>query len=343
MALYLYGLAIASLAGIVAGAATPDCCRQKTVGGRLYVLAGVEDTSGYNCLTNCVYKIEADINDPMEKLFCFAAGDLEVVCGDGGEPTEKPGGNEEPAPGGAPTLSPASMPAEGPSDGGDNGSCSYPDGHTMAKYPGPAAECGYDLKFSGLDQASKDLLLAKHNELRQKVAAGNEAGQPGASNMRKLVWNDELGDIAQRWAGQCQFGHDDMRNLCDGTSVGQNAYLGETSNEDYPEDVMPALGDAVQAWYDEVTNPGFSSADINPYNFGDGWGHYTQVAWADTAELGCGMVYYEGHDQWFATLVVCNYAVAGNLIGAPMYLTGAGCGDCPAGTTCDSTFDALCV
>ena len=62
------------------------------MGGRLYVLAGVEDTSGYNCLTNCVYKIEADINDPMEKLFCFAAGDLEVVCGDGGESTEKPGG-----------------------------------------------------------------------------------------------------------------------------------------------------------------------------------------------------------------------------------------------------------
>merc|ERR1711892_399261 len=87
----LYGLAIASLAGIVAGAATPDCCRQKTVGGRLYVLAGVVDTSGYNCLTNCVYKIEADINDPVEKLFCFAAGDLEVVCGDGGESTEKPG------------------------------------------------------------------------------------------------------------------------------------------------------------------------------------------------------------------------------------------------------------
>merc|ERR1712106_256181 len=83
--------AIVSLAGIVAGAATPDCCRQKTVGGRLYVLAGVEDTSGYNCLTNCVYKIEADINDPMAQLFCFAAGDLEVACGDGGEITKKPG------------------------------------------------------------------------------------------------------------------------------------------------------------------------------------------------------------------------------------------------------------
>merc|ERR1712142_429134 len=74
--------------------------------------------------------------------------------------------------------------------GGNGGECTYPADHTMTLYPGPADVCGDDLKFSGLDDATKKALLDKHNELRQKVASGGEAGQPGAANMRKLVWDD---------------------------------------------------------------------------------------------------------------------------------------------------------
>ena len=29
------------------------------------------------------------------------------------------------------------------------------------------------------------------------------------------VWNDELATVAQRWADQCQFGHDDERQKLD--------------------------------------------------------------------------------------------------------------------------------
>ena len=36
-----------------------------------------------------MYKLEGDDEG---KMFCFAVGDLEVVCGDGGEFAEKPGG-----------------------------------------------------------------------------------------------------------------------------------------------------------------------------------------------------------------------------------------------------------
>ena len=57
------------------------------------------------------------------------------------------------------------------------------------------------------------------------------------------------------------------------------------------------------------------------------------MVWADTEELGCGMVYYKvtlpltvskqrqdilpafQGSQMYETLIVCNYAVAGNLIG----------------------------
>ena len=44
---------------------------------------------------------------------------------------------------------------------------------------------------------------AKKQEKGQKhscrVAKGEEAGQPGASNMRELVWDEELEAIAQRF------------------------------------------------------------------------------------------------------------------------------------------------
>ena len=58
-------------------------------GDKSYYLAGMEDTSMYNCLAPCVYKIEGD---DERKMFCFASGILEVACGDGGKFTETLGG-----------------------------------------------------------------------------------------------------------------------------------------------------------------------------------------------------------------------------------------------------------
>ena len=61
------------------------------------------------------------------------------------------------------------------------------------------------MKFNQL-QADKDTIVQKHNELRSNVANGKETkgqragtGQPKASNMRQLVWNDELAEVAQRY------------------------------------------------------------------------------------------------------------------------------------------------
>ena len=55
-------------------------------------------------------------------------------------------------------------------------------------------------------KADKDAIVQKHNDLRARVANGDETlgkpegtGQPKASNMRQLVWNDELAVVAQRY------------------------------------------------------------------------------------------------------------------------------------------------
>ena len=53
------------------------------------------------------------------------------------------------------------------------------------------------------------------------------------------------------------------------------------------------IASAAQNWYDEVTQPGFDTENISPFTFDYGTGHYSQVVWANTEELGCGMVHYQ--------------------------------------------------
>jgi len=224
--------------------------------------------------------------------------------------------------------------------------------HTMKLYPGPSEECAKKTRLRGLTEAGKNLIVKTHNELRQRVAAGLEThgNQPGASNMMKLVWNDEIAATAQRWADQCKGArHDKVRRKCDATAVGQNIFL--TTGFYYEESILP---EAVKGWYNEVVQPKpggeinpFPSSNIQPFKWvdvpGGTYGHYTQLVWSWVTEVGCGLVGYERQGYGMVTLIVCNYAVMGNAEGWPMYKIGKGCSDCPKGTTCDQTYDSLCT
>ena len=61
----------------------------------------------------------------------------------------------------------------------------------MCMYCGVGSHCN-SVFTRGLNEAEKQELLDKHNELRATVANGKQAGQPSAANMKKLVWDDEL-------------------------------------------------------------------------------------------------------------------------------------------------------
>ena len=85
-------------------------------------------------------------------------------------------------------------------------------------FQGIGASCNGGLTARGLSASEKAAALDLHNKLRSKVALGQEARgttgpQPPAADMRQLVWDDELAVIAQRWAEQCSFGHDQERNV----------------------------------------------------------------------------------------------------------------------------------
>merc|ERR1719435_529434 len=75
-----------------------------------------------------------------------------------------------------------------------------------------------NLVFRTLSQEGKDAIVAKHNQLRRKVAKGEEANQPAAANMKEMVWSSELEKIAQSWADNCDFKHNKNR----GENIGEN-------------------------------------------------------------------------------------------------------------------------
>lgn len=66
---------------------------------------------------------------------------------------------------------------------------------------------------TGITQSQKAEILEAHNRLRASVANGQVPGQPGAQNMREMVWDEALAVKAQQWANQCTFEHDPNRYL----------------------------------------------------------------------------------------------------------------------------------
>nr|Q7Z156.2 RecName: Full=Venom allergen 5; AltName: Full=Allergen Pol s V; AltName: Full=Antigen 5; Short=Ag5; AltName: Full=Cysteine-rich venom protein; Short=CRVP; AltName: Allergen=Pol s 5 [Polybia scutellaris rioplatensis] len=167
----------------------------------------------------------------------------------------------------------------------------------------------------GVTEEEKKLIVDEHNRFRQKVAQGletrgNPGPQPAASDMNNLVWNDELAYIAQVWANQCQFFvHDKCRNTAQ-YQVGQNiAYSASTA-------AYPGIVSLIVLWENEVKDFNYSQG-ITKENFAK-VGHYTQVVWAKTKEVGCGSIKYieKGMKSHY---LVCNYGPAGNYMGQPIY------------------------
>jgi len=214
--------------------------------------------------------------------------------------------------------------------------CSLGADNTMCKY------CGVDINAcygsfckNDLSDDDKTTLVKKHNDLRAQLANGNEAGQPSAANMKKLKWSDELAKIAQRWADQCPQGHDHNRGSPDfPKEPGQNKADAWSSGNNFDWE----LEKKVQAWYDEVKDWPASNVGAFSSNGASGTiGHYTQVVWADTEYVGCGVIYYKDGSDFAANYpyrktLVCNYYPPGNYRGQPVYQIGAAGSSCPNGS-----------
>ncbi|KAM3967282.1 venom allergen 5 2-like [Aphomia sociella] len=150
-----------------------------------------------------------------------------------------------------------------------------------------------------------------HNTRRQRVAQGTIPGQPAASDMGYMVWDAELAEKATRWAETGLFGHNPNRAVDSNrwSLVGENIYMANFySSVDIP--VIPNIEEALETWFNEYINyrlAPFSLDMIKPF------GHYTQMAWADSTHLGCGISQKKEYG-WTTTYFVCDYGPTGNFI-----------------------------
>ncbi|XP_041367728.1 cysteine-rich venom protein kaouthin-2-like [Gigantopelta aegis] len=168
-------------------------------------------------------------------------------------------------------------------------------------------------------QSDIDLIVNKHNEYRSNVS-------PTASNMLQMSWDVETAMIAQLWAEQCKLKHDsgDKRVIPGKFSLGQNIAMGATS-----------WLEALTLWENEKTKFHFGTGN----NFEE-VGHYTQMVWANTNKVGCGVA-----KCGTSNFHVCNYGPAGNNGNYSIpYKTGTpcdGCKTCEGGKLCECRLTCL--
>ncbi|RWR99219.1 vespid v5 venom allergen-like protein, partial [Dinothrombium tinctorium] len=196
---------------------------------------------------------------------------------------------------------------------------------------------------SGLTTSDIELIISLHNELRNKIANGEQSkhGFPSAANMMEMEWDDELSSIAQWHASQCRFKHESYaeRRSMKFKLVGQNLFLLRKSRFD----LQPKWSKIINLWYEELQIA--PNSVVHNFNLhGLNIGHFTQMAWASSRKIGCGFAAFRIVDPKFkvAHLYTCNYAPSGNRKGNSMYLEGAAMSRCPQSTQPSKKYSALC-
>ncbi len=126
-----------------------------------------------------------------------------------------------------------------------------------------------------------------HNVVRSRVGTA------------PLMWSDRLAGVAQEWANRLmangQFAHSHNPNY------GENLY--EISG------AAATPGMVVKAFADEVSDYDYRSNSCRGV-----CGHYTQVVWNDTKEVGCAVARGGRREVW-----VCEYYPPGNWVGRKPY------------------------
>lgn len=143
-------------------------------------------------------------------------------------------------------------------------------------------------------KAVEQEILAAHNKYRQDV------GVPD------LTWSPTLAAHAQAWANQLastgKFDHS-----TDPHGEGENLAKG-TVRADRAAELVGLWGGEKQ-YFQPGTFPDVSTTG----NWMD-VGHYTQLVWRDTTQVGCGVAMGGG-----STVLVCRYSPPGNYEGEPVY------------------------
>ena len=166
---------------------------------------------------------------------------------------------------------------------------------------------------SRLDANTQNTILSMHNRERDAV------------QVPRVAWSNSLATDAQNWAdhivslnlrldicGDLNLDPQGMQCPPHQQGVGENLAWGYNR----------PVNTLAESWSTEQRNyvPG-TPIDWN-MGFPNVYGHYTQIVWSSTTQIGCGIAQQTvGANNW--DILVCRYSPGGNIIGQVPYGQGA--------------------
>jgi hypothetical protein len=136
----------------------------------------------------------------------------------------------------------------------------------------------------------RDALAATASEIQEWLDAHND--RRALHGVPAVTWSDTVATSAQTWADACPSSHS-------GSQYGENLAFAT---------YLLSPTEVVELWYSEeplydYDNPGWDPA----------YGHFTQVVWKNTLQIGCG--YRTGCSTGWPNVWVCQYNPPGNYLG----------------------------
>jgi hypothetical protein len=172
-----------------------------------------------------------------------------------------------------------------------------------------------------LKDKHKKLIVDIHNKYRNMVATGQtELGTklPYATNMMQVYWYDLIAVKAQEHANKLSLQHS-KRNARQTPffKTGENIYQTFSTTGNYEKmDWERVIG----AWFREIKTFESQGYSVDHYSV-DGpkeIGHFTQLIWAVSYQIGCGVTRFTD-GQNYNNLYVCQYGPVGNIVPAQIY------------------------
>lgn len=216
----------------------------------------------------------------------FACSDDKSKEDPASEPIEQPEPEPEP--------DPVPEPAPDDDDTGSEKPCPFPIPLPIPfpiPFPIPCGPDGGDGDSGGGSTTPSDPqagFLELHNTLRSsKGIAG-------------LTWSGKLEEAAMAWADKVKSNGCHMAHS--GNGYGENVAWNSGSTL--------TMANVFDMWASEEKDYNYNSNSCSGV-----CGHYTQIVWAKTKELGCAMVHCPSNQQFWT----CNYYPAGNYVGQKPY------------------------